>query len=165
MVQPASFDFWKAPLVFPHEFWVPSWYFNNGPWNNSAQVRLSRTYKVFMMRIFSKDFLRFRPQEWASFVNRSPEWFAVSSIRIRLKNRLFPNVLIHVDRAQRTYSNVSCVYLCLLKSTFRINDIPQSSHENGLNPLCLRQCVIRLDDWLNDLPQKLHWWGFSPVWM
>ena len=119
-------------------------------------MRLSRTIKSIHDENFLKGFLRFRTHEWASFINRSPEWFAASSTRIRLKNRLFPNVLIHVDRAKGTYSNVSCVYLCLLRSTFRIKDIPQSSQENGLNPLCLRQCVIRLDDWLNDLPQKLH---------
>lgn len=57
------------------------------------------------------------------------------------------------------------MYICLLKSTFRMKDTPQSSQENGWKPLCFRQCVIRFDDWLNDFPQKLHWWGFSPVWM
>ena len=66
------------------------------------------------------------------------------------------------DVAPRGLTLLCWVSLCLLKSTFLWNALPQRSQEKGLYPECFLVCVIRLLLWLNAFPQTTHLWGFSP---
>ena len=99
-------------------------------------------------------------------VRISDKWLKVGLLMIEDEVELTPDVRISDDEHRISgiwpRNSVCWVSLCLLKSTFLWNDLPQRSHENGLNPVCFRLWVMRFELWLKAFPHTLHLWGFSP---
>ena len=55
--------------------------------------------------------------------------------------------------------------MCLCKSPFWLNALPQCWHLYGLSPVWVRMWFCKLPLWLNPLPQCWHLYGLSPVWV
>ena len=55
---------------------------------------------------------------------------------------------------------------CLLKSSFRMNDLSHLSHLNGFSPVWRNSCLVNSDGVLKDLPQSswVHLYGLSSWW-